>query len=128
MLGGSDILKAILKWLQREPAAGEQWCAMVKGPCWQHRCVHYMHVIGKHPQSGKDVDNYDCAFKWLPILTIENTQQTIHLAAAIESERNELIKEGVRNRATLASAALLVGGSDQAKLINGASDAANGDS
>lgn len=123
MLGGSDILKAIFDWLRREPGPDDQWCAIVKGPCWRHRCAQYRHVIGKHPQSGKDIEEYDCVFNWVPILTIENTQQTIQLAAAIESERNELIKEGVRNRQTLASAALLIGGSDHAKLINDAAPA-----
>lgn len=55
-------------------------------------CRFWVHVLGKDPQTGKDVDNADCAFAWTPILLIENSQQQRSTGAAVESFRNEMVK------------------------------------
>ncbi len=56
------------------------------------RCDWYINVRGKHPQSEEEIDKWGCAIAWMPMLTIENTQQTRQAGAAIESLRNEMVK------------------------------------
>ena len=51
-----------------------------------------MQVIGKNPQTGQEVNQWDCAITWLPTLLIEGSQQTRQAGAAIESFRNEVVK------------------------------------
>ena len=38
------------------------------------------------------MDHWGCAVVWLPILTIENSQQQRQTGAAVESFRNEMVK------------------------------------
>lgn len=63
-------------------------CGFDKRPCIKERCVQWVHIRGKHPQTGAAVDMPDCSFKWLPVLLIENAQETRQAAAAVESQRN----------------------------------------
>jgi len=57
------------------------------------RCHWYVLLRGKHPQSGADIDEWGCAIAWQPILTIESSQQMRQAGAAIESFRNEMVKQ-----------------------------------
>jgi hypothetical protein len=61
-------------------------------PCKQLDCAWFIQVRGTNPQSGQEVDEYACAIAWLPMLTIENSQQQRQTGAAIESFRNEMVK------------------------------------
>ena len=45
-----------------------------------------------NPQTGEEVDEWDCAVKWVPMMLIENTQMQRQTGAAIESFRNESVK------------------------------------
>lgn len=94
-------------------------CAKLSGPvvrggrpelfevvCIEHRCAHYQHLLGKHPQTGEVIDAWDCAFKWTNILLIENAQEARQTAAAVESARNEQVKS-----AEILTRAFLAGGS-----------------
>lgn len=56
-----------------------------------HRCAWHIKVAGANPQTGEPVDNWGCAMAWLPLLTIENSQQQRSTSAAVESFRNEMI-------------------------------------
>ena len=67
-------------------------CPLTGDECMQHGCAWYIHMLGKHPQTGADVNQFDCAVKWLPVLLIENAQQTRQMGAAVESFRNEVVK------------------------------------
>ena len=40
---------------------------------------------GLHPQTGEDVDHWGCAVTWLPMLTIENSQQQRQTGAVVMS-------------------------------------------
>ena len=42
--------------------------------------------------SGNQVDSYECAISWLPMLLIENSGQQRQTGAAVESFRNEMVK------------------------------------
>ena len=55
-------------------------------------CRFWVHVLGKNPQTGKDIDNADCAFVWSPLLMIENSKVNRETGAAVESFRNEMVK------------------------------------
>ena len=61
-----------------------------------HRCHWYILMRGKHPQTGKDIDEWGCAIAWQPILTIESSQQMREAGAAIESFRNEMVKQNMQ--------------------------------
>jgi Zn-finger protein len=70
-------------------------------------CRFWVHVLGKDPQTGKDIDNADCAFCWTPILLIENSQQQRSTGAAVESFRNEMVKANESSQQLLLNAAAL---------------------
>lgn len=61
-------------------------------PCRQFECAWFTQVRGTNPQTGQEVDEYACAIAWLPMLTIENSQQQRQTGAAVESFRNEMVK------------------------------------
>lgn len=51
-----------------------------------------MQVRGTNPNTGADTDEWGCSMAWLPVLTIENSQQQRQTGAAVESFRNEMVK------------------------------------
>lgn len=61
--------------------------------------MQWVHIRGKNPQTGAEIDMPDCALKWLPVLLIENAQEVRQAAAAVESSRNATITlvEGLGN-------------------------------
>jgi len=70
------------------------FCPLVQGDCKQLECVWFTRVVGKDPNTGKQVDEYGCAVAWLPTLLIENAQQSRQTGAAVESFRNEMSNNG----------------------------------
>lgn len=56
------------------------------------RCMWYIHLRGKDPQSEKEIDEWSCAMSFMPLLQIESSQQMRQAGAAIESFRNETVK------------------------------------
>ncbi len=67
-------------------------CPLLNKPCIEHQCKFWIHMLGKHPQTGKAVDHFDCTFSWLPVLLVENVQAMGGAQAAIESFRNEMVE------------------------------------
>jgi len=61
-------------------------------PCRQLDCAWFTQLRGNNPNTGELVDEWGCAIAWLPILTIENSQQQRQTGAAIESFRNETVQ------------------------------------
>lgn len=53
-----------------------------------HKCAWYILVRGSDPQTGREVDTWDCSLAWLPVLLIENAKETRQGAAATEAFRN----------------------------------------
>lgn len=72
-------------------------CPMFREPCKEHGCEWYIHIIGANPQTGEQFDKFGCAQAFMPLLTIENSQQQRQTAAAVESFRNEVAKASERN-------------------------------
>jgi len=56
------------------------------------RCPWFTHIRGKEPQSDNDVDKWECAIQFLPMLLIENAQMSRGTQVAVESLRNEMVK------------------------------------
>lgn len=57
----------------------------------KHQCPKWIHIRGTDPNSGEAVDQYNCSDAWLPMLLIENAQQSRQTGAAVESFRNEMV-------------------------------------
>lgn len=68
------------------------YCPLIQKKCKEHKCKFYTQIMGKNPNTGEDVNHFDCAVTWLPMLLIEGSQQTRQSGAAIESFRNEMVK------------------------------------
>lgn len=74
-------------------------------PCRELECAWFMKIAGTNPNTGKEVEDWGCAMAWMPILTIENSQQQRSTGAAVESFRNEMVKANeVGQRVLLAAA------------------------
>lgn len=58
----------------------------------EHECEQYIQILGHNPNTGEEMNKWGCALSWLPILTIENSQQQRQTGAAVESFRNEMVK------------------------------------
>jgi hypothetical protein len=74
------------------------FCPLIKKDCVEHKCSWWMHVRGMNPNTGEDVDHWACAVTWMPMLTIENSQQQRQTGAAVESFRNEVVRTNDENR------------------------------
>jgi hypothetical protein len=66
-------------------------------PCRQLDCAWFMKISGKNPNTGKDTEEWGCAMAWLPVLLVENAQQSRSTGAAVESFRNEMVNQNARN-------------------------------
>ncbi len=67
-------------------------CPLLKKECIEHSCKFYVHLLGANPQTGVQEDRWDCTFAFLPVLLIENSQQTRQAGAALEGVRNEMAR------------------------------------
>ena len=76
----------------------EHWCPLIGEECMQLKCEWFTEVRGKSPQTGEDINEWGCAVTWLPMLLIENSQQQRQTAAAVESARNETVRDNEENR------------------------------
>jgi|TARA_E500000318_G_C3545406_1_gene206444 hypothetical protein len=70
-------------------------------PCRKFECGWFIQIRGKHPQTGNEVDEYGCAMALMPMLMIENSRQTSQAGSAIESFRNEMVKQNMTTLSTL---------------------------
>lgn len=75
-----------------------KYCPLIKKDCVGLQCSWFMLVRGKNPQTGEEVDEWNCAVTWLPMLMIENSQQQRQTGAAVESFRNEMVKVNETNQ------------------------------
>jgi hypothetical protein len=48
-------------------------------------------VRGTNPNTGAEIDEWRCAFTWLPMMLIETSKEVRQGAAATESFRNEMV-------------------------------------
>lgn len=85
-------------------------CPMMGGECIEDgsikdgelvACRFWVNVHGKHPQTGEEISNGDCAIAWTPMLMIENSKVNRETGASIESFRNEMVKANEKSTQTL---------------------------
>lgn len=67
-------------------------CPLLGKDCIGLECAWITQIRGSNPNTGQEIDEWDCAIKWLPMLMIENSQQQRQTGAAVESFRNEMVK------------------------------------
>ena len=82
-------------------------CPLLKKACIEHRCRWYIQLIGADPQTGEQLNKWGCAVEFIPVLLIENAKEVRQTAAAVETMRNEAVKDSnavVGGLATLAMA------------------------
>ena len=89
------------------------FCPLIKKDCVGLTCAWYTRVQGYDVNTGGQVDSYECAISWLPMLLIENSGQQRQTGAAVESFRNEMVKANEVNTQLL----LATSESQQPKLI-----------
>lgn len=75
-----------------------KFCPLIGKDCIGLQCSWFTKVVGVHPQTGQEIDEWECAVKWIPVLVIESSQQTRQAGAAVESFRNEVVKANKENQ------------------------------
>lgn len=68
-----------------------------KEKCREAGCPEWVHITGKHPQNNSDVDMFDCARQWIPVLLIHVAKEANANGAAILDLRNEIAKGDLAN-------------------------------
>ncbi len=76
-----------------------QWRKRMSTVC--HTCPLWMQLRGVNPNTGEAVDQWQCAWASLPMLMVENAQQSRQNGAATESMRNEMVRLASRPRAPM---------------------------
>jgi hypothetical protein len=69
-----------------------KFCPLIKKDCIGIQCSWLTQIRGVNPNTGKEVDEWGCAITWLPMLLVENSQQQRQTGAAVESFRNEMVR------------------------------------
>lgn len=62
-------------------------------PCKELECAWFIKINGKNPNTGQEIEEWGCSMAWLPILLIENSNQQRQTGAAVESFRNEVVRQ-----------------------------------
>jgi hypothetical protein len=70
------------------------FCPLIKKDCVGLQCAWFTRVQGVDTNTGNQVDEYQCAIAWMPMLLIENSGQQRSTGAAVESFRNEMVMRG----------------------------------
>lgn len=69
-------------------------CPLHRASCSDvcHKCPWWQQVRGTNPNTGEEIDRWDCAVALLPLLLIENSMMQRQTGAAVDSFRNEMVK------------------------------------
>jgi len=81
------------------------FCPLIKKECVGLKCAWFTRVRGFDKNTGKDVDEYQCAIAWMPMLMVENSGTQRETGAAVESFRNEMVKANENSVKLLAETA-----------------------
>ena len=93
------------------------FCPLIKKDCIQLQCSWFTQLRGTNPNTGEPVDNWGCAITWLPMLLVENSQQQRQTGSAVESFRNEMVKNNENFQNSL-SQMMLMAMSDTPLKVN----------
>jgi hypothetical protein len=95
------------------------FCPLIKKDCVGFQCSWYTQIRGVNPNTGEEVDHWGCAVAWLPTLMINTAAEVRQGAAATESFRNEMVREGEVNRNALSQTLVTIAQGPKVKLIEG---------
>ena len=77
-------------------------------PCKELECAWFIKISGQHPNTGEQIDEWGCSMAWTPILLVDNARRQHSTSVAIESFRNEMIKNNdIGHKILMASANVL---------------------
>lgn len=82
-----------------------EFCPLLKKKCIGLDCSWLTRIQGVDKNTGNQVDEYQCAIAWLPMLLVENSGQQRQTGAAVESFRNEMVKANEASRKLMLAAA-----------------------
>lgn len=74
------------------------YCPLLQKECIGIQCAWFTQIRGQHPQTGEEIDEWDCAVKLMPMLQIEVAHKANQTAACVESFRNEVVKSNQENQ------------------------------
>lgn len=57
-----------------------------------HTCPLWMSLRGKNPQTGEELDDWNCAMAWGPLLAVNAAREMAMLGAEMNAMRNETKK------------------------------------
>lgn len=69
------------------------FCPLIGKDCVQFECKFWHNIKGQNPNTGEDVDEWECTISMLPFLILEASQQSRQTAAAVESFRNVSVEQ-----------------------------------
>jgi hypothetical protein len=74
-------------------------------PCKQMDCAWFIKIAGTNPNTGEQLEDWGCTMTMMPMMLIENARQQRSTAAAVESFRDEMVRNNeVGQRVLLAAA------------------------
>jgi hypothetical protein len=83
-----------------------------------YRCPWYVQVKGFDPNTGEEKDQWGCAISWMPALMINAANESRKGAAATESFRNEMVRQGEQTqKIMLVAAQIAEGRQEKLKLM-----------
>lgn len=83
------------------------YCPLIQKKCIGLKCSWFTRIQGYDTNTGKDVDEYQCAVTLLPMLLVENSGQQRQTGSAVESFRNEMVKANENSMKLLEQSAKL---------------------
>jgi hypothetical protein len=86
------------------------YCPLVKSDCLENKCALFTCVRGTDNNTGKEVDEWQCAIAWLPMLLINAANESRKTCAATESFRNEMVVQGQQTQQALLTVAQMSNG------------------
>ena len=93
------------------------FCPLLKKDCIGLQCSWMTRVQGIDMNTGNQVDEYQCAIAWMPMLLIENSGQQRQTGAAVESFRNEMVKSNETSQKVLLASLGFQRPQDQAPML-----------
>lgn len=75
-----------------------EFCPLIKKDCIGLKCAWYTQLRGTNPNTGEEIDEWNCAITWMPLMAVEIAQKSNQTGAAVESFRNEVVKETQQNQ------------------------------
>jgi len=64
-----------------------------------HTCPLWMQVRGQHPNTGEQLDKWNCALAWGPVMAMDAARNSNQTTAAVEGLRNVVATNKQRSEA-----------------------------